>query len=445
MLGILDKLREEFSFFTGNYLILIISWVLMDFANELPGTYYSDYVIQLGGSATILGLIMLVSLLCLASVQFIGGFLADKYGRRWLVSTLTFGVALSFIFFAVAPSQPLIFLGITIYGWHFILIGAAIQNLCLLYQPALNAMMMDSVPREKRGMGFSILNLIMSVSTTPGPIIALMLVAAYGSITGMRIAYAIVIILYLTAAIVRLKLKESMENPQKINKKEMLRSYPQALKEGVSVWKNVSRSTRFLFLSELITRFSMALTQTLFLVYAFYVVQIGGTPNPSLYTSVADPALQQARILWGFVMTALFISMIAASFPVGKLLDRIGRRVPLIVSNLLMIPAILLFVYGNYFTMFLSMPLVGFSMLLGFTSSQTMFADLVPQAQRGKVTGSVNFFAYIFMAIGGLAGGLLYDRVSPQFPFILAVILVIPSVAMIVSQVHEPKPEERQI
>lgn len=56
----------------------------MDFAGELPGTYYSDYVIQLGGGATILGTIILVSLLALASVQFLGGYLADKYGRHGL-------------------------------------------------------------------------------------------------------------------------------------------------------------------------------------------------------------------------------------------------------------------------------------------------------------------------------------------------------------------------
>jgi len=103
-LKLADKLKQEFLFFKGNYLILIISWILMDFAGELPGTYYSDYVIQLGGSATILGLITLVSMLAIASVQFPGGYLADKYGRRWLVSTLTFGVALSYIFYAVAPS-----------------------------------------------------------------------------------------------------------------------------------------------------------------------------------------------------------------------------------------------------------------------------------------------------------------------------------------------------
>jgi MFS family permease len=423
-LKLAEKLKKEFSFFSGNYLILIISWILMDFANEIPGTYYSDFVIQLGGSATILGVIMFGSLLALASVQFLGGYLADKYGRRWLVSSLTFGVAVSFIFYAVAPS------------WQFILIGAIIQNLCLLYQPALIAMIADSLPPEKRGMGFSILNLIMSVATTPGPVIALLLVTAYGSIMGMRIAYTIVIILYLAAATVRLKLKESIRNPEKIGLSEALRSYPKALKEGINVWKVVPRSTLFLFFSELIVRFSFAMTQILLLVYAFYTLQIGGATNPS--------ALQLARIRWGYVMTALFICMIVLSYPVGKLLDKVGRKIPLIISNLLMIPAIFLFISGNYSTLFISMPLVGFSMLLGFSAYQTLFADLVPQAQRGKATGSMNFFSYVFMALGGAIGGLLYDNVSPALPFFLTAALAIPSVLLILFYVHEPKPEERQ-
>lgn len=294
----------------------------MDFAGELPGTYYSDYVIQLGGSATVLGLIMLVSMVCLALVQFPGGYLADKYGRRWLVSTLTFGVALSYIFYAAAPS------------WHFILIGAAVQSLCLLYQPALLATMADSLPPEKRGMGFSILNLIMSVSTTPAPVVALMLVSAYGSELGMRIAYAIVVVFFLIAATVRLRLKESMKNTEKLDLKDAIRSYPTAFREGIRVWKKVPRSTLFLFFTVLIFRLAFAMTGALFLVYAFYGLHIGGTPQPNLYTPEADPALQLARVRWGYINIALLISMIILSFPVGKLLDKIGRKIPLILSGL---------------------------------------------------------------------------------------------------------------
>jgi MFS family permease len=87
---------------------------------------------------------------------------------------------------------------------------------------------------------------------------------------------------------------------------------------------------------------------------------------------------------------------------------------------------------------------MGFAMLLGFSSYQALFADLVPQAQRGKVTGSMNFFSYIFMAIGGALSGFMYDNVSPQSPFLLAILLVIPSTVIALVYVHEPKPEERQ-
>lgn len=294
-------------------------------------------------------------------------------------------------------------------------------------------------------MGFSILNLIMSVSTTPGPAIALFLVATYGSMMGMRIAYALVVTFYLAAATVRLKLKESMANPEKVNFKEAFRAYPKALKEGITVWKVAPRSMFFVFISELIMRFSFAMTQVLLLVYAFYELRIGGIPNPNLYRPDEDPALQQARILWGYVMIALFICNIILSFPVGRLIDKVGRKIPLIMSSLLSIPAVLLFVFGNYLTLFVAMPLIGFSMLLGFSSSQAMFADLIPQNQRGKVTGSMNFFSYIFMAFGGAAGGLLYDRVSPMVPFILMAILAIPSAILVMFFVREPKPEEREI
>jgi len=431
-LGFIEKLKREFSFFRGNFLILVVSWILMDFVNELPGTYYPDYVINLGGTPTILGIISAVSFLALALVQFPGGYLADKYGRRWLISSLTFGVAISYIFYAVAPS------------WHFILIGALFANLCLLYQPALNALFADSLPPEKRGMGFSIVNLIMSVSTTPAPLLAMLLVATYGPVLGMRIAYTIVTIFYFAAAIVRLKLKESMRNVEKLNLMDAVRSIPQSLREGINVWRQVPRSTFYLFLSRLVLGLSFAMCQNLFQVYAFYVLQIGGQPNPAL-SPQEDPALQTARIYWGYIMIATVICMMILSFPVGKLIDKIGRKKPLILAGILLIPGTLLFIYGNYSTLYISFPIVSLAQLLMFSSFQALFADLVTQDKRGKATGSMNFFSYIFMAVGGLAGGILYDRVSPQLPFLLIPILAVVSTLIVYFYVHEPKPEEREL
>ena len=439
------KKISTLSLFTGNYLILIISWILMDFAGELPNTYYSDYVITLSGGdqnfgSVILGIITLVSFLCLASVQFLGGYMADKYGRRKLIVTLTFGVAISYIFYALAPS------------WHFILIGAAIQNLVLLYQPALMAMMADSVPPEKRGTGFSISNLITSVATTPAPIVALMLVSTFGSLIGMRIAYTIVTIFFTIAAIVRMRLTESMENVEKIGVREAIRSYPRAMKEGIRVWKVVPRSTVFLLIASVVYRFTFSMVMAFFLVYAFYELQIGGMPNPAL-SPENDPALQLARIQWGYLSIALFLSMIILSLPIGKMIDRIGRKKPLIISGFTIIPSVLLFVYGNYPILFndvmihvtIAIILFGFIQLLGFAAFLAWFADLVPQEQRGKVMGSMNFFSYIFMAVGGLAGGMLYGLVSPQLPFLLMPIFIVPAILLVVFKVHEPKKEDREV
>jgi len=367
----------------------------MDFAGELAGAYYSDFVKQLGATESIIGFIGLSSLLALALVQFPGGYLADR-GRKWLVSTMTFGVGLSFIFYVVAPS------------WHLILIGSIIGNLCLIYQPALLAMMSDSLPPERRGMGFSIINLIMSVATTPAPAVAVLLKVQYGFMPGMRIAYTIVTFGFIVAGLLRLLLKESIENAQKIKPSEFISSYPKALKEGIAVWRVVPRSMFFLFLSSLLVIFSFALAQLYFMLYALYVLQIG-------------------HEAWGFALTVLFLTMIIASFPCGKFIDKIGRKIPLLISTVIVIPAVLLFLYGGVAGVFVAMPMTALSQLLGMAAFMSLQADLVPKEQRGKVIGSSNFFNYIFMGLGSLGGGVLYERLSPQLPFLTMILFAIPS------------------
>ena len=103
-MGLVDLLRREFSFITGNYRILVFSWMIMDIAMEMPQPNFQFYVEALGGSSVALGIIGLANFLGMAAVAFPGGYLADKYGRRWLITTMTFGMALSTLLFALAPT-----------------------------------------------------------------------------------------------------------------------------------------------------------------------------------------------------------------------------------------------------------------------------------------------------------------------------------------------------
>jgi MFS family permease len=145
---------------------------------------------------------------------------------------------------------------------------------------------------------------------------------------------------------------------------------------------------------------------------------------------------------WGLATIALFSTMLVFAFPAGKLIDKIGRKIPLILAGLVMLPAIYLFIYGDVIRVFISLPLFGIGQLLAMSAYQSLLADLVPREQRGKVIGSSNFFSYVFMAFGSLIGGILYQIVSPQLPFYLMIIFMIPAIFLVLFLVHEPEKRE---
>ena len=407
-MGLGDILRREFSFITGNYQILVVSWIIMDLAMEMPTPNFQYYVQALGGPGVALGIIGFASFLSAAAVAFPGGYLADKYGRRWLISTMTFGMSLSFLFFALAPT------------WHFILLGSIVNSLCLIYQPALFAMFQDSLPPDRRGMGSSIVHLIQGTFNTPGPVIAGFLLLQFGLVTSMRIIYLIMTGLFLIAAVWRLRLKETITNGESIRFSYFISSYPKAIKESFSVWKVVPRSMFWLFVGQTLVMFGMSLTQVINALYARDVLLI--------------PEEQ-----WWLVYVPLLLTMILASIPIGKMVDKIGRKIPLVLGLFVLGAATLIFVTGNLLTVMISMSLFGIAQLLAMAAATALLTDLVHPENRGKVNGFVNFMGYIMMALGMLLGSYLYVNFIPQLPFYVTLGLIVPEFFIVLFLVHEPK------
>lgn len=412
-MGLLDFLRREFSFITGNYRILVISWIIMDLAMEMPNPNFQKYVVEtLKGPDMALGLIGLANFLAMAVVAFPGGYLADKFGRRWLITTMTFGMALSWLFFALAPT------------WHFILLGTVVSSLCLIYQPALFAMVQDSLPPERRGIGSSIIQLIHGTFNTPGPIIAGFLLLQFGLEGSMRIIYLLMTTLYVTAALWRLRLKETITNGEPIRFRYFISSYPKAIKESVNVWRKVPRSMFWLLIVQTTIMFGMSLTQVINQLYAVDILGI---------------TLEQ----WWLVFIPLLLTMVVASIPIGKAVDRFGRKTPLILGLCVFGTATLVFAFGNFFTIMISMVLFGIASLLVMSSAMALSTDLVNPANRGKVVGFRNFIGYIVMGFGMLLGNYFFlqgkNMNVPQLPFLIAFSMIIPAIFIIIFLVHEPK------
>ncbi|MCW3981868.1 MAG: MFS transporter [Candidatus Bathyarchaeota archaeon] len=412
-MGIMDFLRREFSFITGNYRILVISWMIMDLAMEMPNPNFQYYVQDvLGGPPLALGTIGLANFLAMAAVAFPGGYLADKYGRRWLITTMTFVMALSWLFFAVAPT------------WHFILLGSIVSSLSLIYQPALFAMVQDSLPPERRGIGSSIIMLIHGTFNTPGPIIAGFLLMQFGLEWSMRIIYLLMTTLYLIAAIWRLRLKETMTKGEPIRFSYFVSSYPQAIKESFGVWRAVPKSMFWMFIVQTLLMFGMALTGVINALYARDVLLI--------------PEEQ-----WFLVFIPLLITMIVASIPIGKAVDKFGRKIPLVAGLLVFGVATTLFVGGNLIIVMTSMVLFGIAQMLAMSAAVALSTDLVEPQNRGKVRGFINFAGYIAMGFAMLLGNYLFVegfKVGlPQLPFLTTLALIVPQLLIVLFLIHEPK------
>ena len=407
-MGFVSVIKKEFSFIEGNYRILLVSWILMDIAWEMPNPNFQYYVEALGGSGIALGIIGFANFLGMAIVAFPGGYLADKYGRQKLVSTMSFGIALSFLIFAFAPT------------WEFILFGTIVNSLCLIYQPALFAMVQDSLPPNRRGMGSSIIELIHGSFNTPGPIIAGFLLLKFGLIPSMRIIYLIVTALFLTAAIWRIRLKETMKNKEPIKLHYVITSYPKAVKESFGIWKKVPRSMLWLCIIQTISMFSLSLIRVINAIYARDILLI--------------PENQ-----WWLTFIPLLLTMVIASIPIGKMVDIIGRKIPLALGVITFGLSTMLFIFADFMMVMISMILFGISLLMLMTAIQASISDFVEKEKRGRVNGFINFVSYVSQGLAMLIGSFLFVEVSPQLPFYISLGLVIPLLIIIFFRVKEPK------
>jgi MFS family permease len=159
-----------------NFLVLIVSWLILDFFAELPSTYFPLYIKALGGSATSVGIIMAAEMVAKGFSQIPGGYIADRYGRKWIIMTMTAVAGLSRIIYVFAPT------------WEWLVVGAVVMGFTGIYGPVLEAMIADSIPPEKRGTGFGIVSLIGIVSTTTVPLIAGFMYLRMGLVSTMKLS-----------------------------------------------------------------------------------------------------------------------------------------------------------------------------------------------------------------------------------------------------------------
>jgi MFS family permease len=126
----------------------------------------------------------------------------------------------------------------------------------------------------------------------------------------------------------------------------------------------------------------------------------------------------------------------------GSRMDVAGRKRFLVLGYVLYIPAMLLFVFADFYLLLVAFFLFGLGNMLRVNSSQVLLGDLIPRELRGKAVGFLQFFLYLTMAFVYLLIGFLYSFVAPWLPFVLLSAAAIPFGLLVVSKISDPTVKE---
>lgn len=160
------------------------------------------YFRELGANDAQVGLAYSLLTMSFAVMQFAGGLLADRYGRKLPIVLPTFIFAPLYALAGLAQS------------WVALLtILLIINSLSAIQGPAFISIMAESVPEKRRGMAFGVFEFAISIAATLGPALGATLVSRFG----MRPLIYSTAVMALLCAILRMAgLHETNHHPSPI-------------------------------------------------------------------------------------------------------------------------------------------------------------------------------------------------------------------------------------
>jgi len=373
-------------------------------------TYVSLYFISIGGDPITLGLMTSIAAIIQCFVLFLGGFIADYYGRKRITIITGF---YSILF-------PLLYAFIQ--DWRVFVIAAIMGSFGAISSPASHATVADSIPPEKRTTGIASLQVISSFPMIFAPLIGGWLIKQYGTADGFRLACIITAGAALASAlIVLLFLRETL--PRKENSKTRTpgNSIFNDFRKRIS---NLPSSLKALLVAYGLVAFANGLVGQFFILYAINVIGLNALD-------------------WGIIISLQFLIATLLRIPGGWASDRFGKKKTMTLSILTCTPFTIIFVLSSSFIQ------AGVAALLFVTAGiyyapahEALQADLTPREVRGQVTAFWDIDNAVSAALGALTGGILFQTVGPTTPFYLFTAVELAAAALIIGTVKEPAMRE---
>ncbi len=187
-----------------NILVLLVGLFVIGMGEELWVRFMPKYLEGLGATIVIIGTFASFMKVVDALYQYPGGWLSDLLGRKRALVMFTIIAIGGYLIYLVSTSWKLVFVGtLLVLAWSS------------MSQPAIFALIGDTLAKSKRAMGFSVQSIWKRVPIVIAPVIGGYLMIRWGMINGMRIGFAVSIVLALGAVYIQ---SHYYHTPQKSKK-----------------------------------------------------------------------------------------------------------------------------------------------------------------------------------------------------------------------------------
>ena len=369
------KKASEFLALERNVTISSAAILLIGFGEELWTKFLPKYLQALGASAPIVGLFGTGQDFFDAVYQYPGGWLSDRYGRRRAFLIFIALASVGYLVYLFSPSWPVVFVGLSLsLAWHS------------MASPAIFAVIGDSLPRERRAMGFTLQSILKRVPIVIAPIIGGALIVSRGVLSGVHIGLVITLALAGVTALLVLRINIPVQRAEAINIRGVWQSFHSALKR--------------LLISDAIIRTTEGMTGVFAILYVTNV----------LHFSVAR---------YGALVAIQMTTSILVYLPAGKIADRVGRK-PFVIATFFcfaLFPVAI--VLASNFGLLVVAFIIGGLREIGEPSRKAMIVDFARDNLRARSVGLYYLIRSLSITPAAAIGGLLW-KITPQTPFVVA-------------------------
>jgi MFS family permease len=349
---------------------------LMALGENLWRRFLPKYLEALGAPVVAIGAYGSTEDLLDGLYQYPGGWLGDRYGRRRALLLFVSLAALGYLVVASATAWPMVILGmVLVMAWTS------------MASPTLFAVVGDSLPRERRAVGFSVQAILRRVPILVAPVLGGTLIAAYGVVAGVRVGLVVSIALAGATLLVvrRMRLDRAVS----------------ATETGIAdVWRSLPTSLRRLLLSDVFIRACEALVDVFLVLYAVNVVGIGA------------PA-------FGLLIAVQTATVLVCSLPAARLADRWGKK-PFVIATFVAFSCFpLAVVAAHSFAGLVIAFVVGGLREIGEPARKALILEFVRPDVRARGVGLYYLIRSVAIAPAATIGGLLWNT-APGLPFVLA-------------------------